>query len=75
MAIWRLILVTFVLLSAGCAYDPPLPNTNYGVGDYYRSIDSDAPCVYGYCGPVHVRGYYRKDGTYVRPHTRSLPRR
>ncbi len=22
-------------------------------------------------GPVHVRGYYRKDGTYVQPHTRS----
>lgn len=21
--------------------------------------------------PVHVKGYYRKDGTYVRPHTRS----
>jgi hypothetical protein len=26
-------------------------------------------------GSVHVRGYYRKDGTYVRPHTRSRPRR
>jgi micrococcal nuclease len=25
--------------------------------------------------PVHVRGYYRKDGTYVRPHTRSYPSR
>ena len=24
---------------------------------------------------VHVRGYTRKDGTYVRPHTRSAPRR
>lgn len=24
-------------------------------------------------GSVHVRGYYRKDGTYVRPHTRSRP--
>jgi hypothetical protein len=22
-------------------------------------------------GRVHVKGYYRKDGTYVRPHTRS----
>ena len=22
---------------------------------------------------VHVRGYYRKDGTYVRPHVRSSP--
>lgn len=26
-------------------------------------------------GPVHVRGYYRRDGTYVRSHTRSRPRR
>lgn len=26
-------------------------------------------------GPVHVRGYYRKDGTYVAPYTRSLPGR
>lgn len=26
-------------------------------------------------GRVSVRGYYRKDGTYVRPHTRSYPRR
>jgi endonuclease YncB( thermonuclease family) len=24
---------------------------------------------------VHVKGYYRKDGTYVRPHTRSAPKR
>jgi hypothetical protein len=23
--------------------------------------------------PVHVRGYTRRDGTYVRPHTRSAP--
>jgi hypothetical protein len=22
---------------------------------------------------VHVKGYYRKDGTYVRPHIRSAP--
>ena len=26
-------------------------------------------------GTVHVRGYYRKDGTYVRPHTRRAPTR
>jgi endonuclease YncB( thermonuclease family) len=29
----------------------------------------------GSSGRVSVRGYYRKDGTYVRPHTRSAPRR
>lgn len=26
-------------------------------------------------GTVNVKGYYRKDGTYVRPHTRSAPKR
>lgn len=26
-------------------------------------------------GTVHVKGYYRKDGTYVRPHTRRAPRK
>jgi hypothetical protein len=26
-------------------------------------------------GEVNVKGYYRKDGTYVRPHTRSAPRK
>lgn len=30
-----------------------------------------APCVTSVCGAVNIRGYYRKDGTYVRPHTRS----
>lgn len=30
-----------------------------------------ALCVTSYCGPVHVKGYYRKDGTYVRPHSRK----
>lgn len=26
-------------------------------------------------GTVHVKGYTRKDGTYIKPHTRSAPRR
>ena len=26
-------------------------------------------------GTVHVKGYTRKDGTYVKPHTRTAPRR
>lgn len=26
-------------------------------------------------GAVNVKGYYRKDGTYVRPYTRSAPRK
>jgi hypothetical protein len=30
-----------------------------------------ALCTTSNCGPVYVKGYTRKDGTYVRPHTRS----
>lgn len=41
----------------------PSPNPSYDT----------APCVTGSCGSVNVRGYYRKDGTYVRPHYRSRP--
>lgn len=46
-------------------------------GSTYKSSGSSynkSPCVTGYCGPVKVKGYYRKNGTYVRPHTRSYPR-
>jgi predicted small lipoprotein YifL len=39
-------------------------NTGAGIGT------DKAPCVNAYCGPVQVQGYYRKDGTYVRPYTR-----
>jgi len=38
------------------------------------SEQSSAPCVSSYCGPVQVKGYYRKNGTYVQPHTRSRPK-
>lgn len=40
---------------------------------YSTGSRDNAPCVIGYCGPVHVDGYYRKNGTYVRSHTRSSP--
>jgi len=50
------------------------------VKPYTRAIASGfgtssdrSPCVTSTCGPVSVRGYTRKDGTYVRPHTRSAP--
>jgi hypothetical protein len=36
-----------------------------------RASGSSGGCV-GSC-PVHVRGYRRTDGTYVKPHTRSRP--
>ncbi len=41
--------------------------------DSLSSPASSAGCVTN-CS-VRVRGYTRKDGTYVRPHTRSAPRR
>lgn len=39
-----------------------------GRSAYSSSARSSSPG-----GSVHVKGYYRKDGTYVRPHTRSAP--
>jgi molybdate-binding protein len=39
-------------------------------GSYYGQ-----PNQYGVPKTVHVNGYYRKDGTYVRGHYRSAPRR
>ena len=39
-------------------------------GCLHRNGGSKAPCVTGYCGPVQVSGYYRANGTYVRPYTR-----
>lgn len=38
----------------------------------YRGSPSRNPSYNG--GPVRVKGYFRKDGTYVRPHTRSAPK-
>ena len=46
-----------------------IPRTRLGAshGSYYRPINMSQP--------VYVRGYFRKDGSYVRPHTRSYRRR
>ena len=52
---------------------PPLlthPNVAEN-GSYYGEISVNT----GRPKTVHVRGYYRKDGTYVRGHYRSKPRR
>ncbi|MDQ3712210.1 MAG: thermonuclease family protein [Acidobacteriota bacterium] len=45
------------------------PTTTYSPPRSSPSDTSDRPKT------VQVDGYYRKDGTYVRPHTRSAPRR
>jgi hypothetical protein len=47
-------------------------NDTYSSPDY--SSDYDSSSYSGSGGTVHVRGYYRKDGTYVRPHTRRRSR-
>ncbi|MEJ7576445.1 MAG: hypothetical protein WKF74_05535 [Pyrinomonadaceae bacterium] len=45
------------------AYPSPLTTDTRTDTDSYNGTDR-----------VHVRGYYRKDGTYVRPHTRRTRR-
>lgn len=54
-------------------YSGATNNTNTYSGSYNSSSSSSDS--YKPSGVVHVKGYYRKDGTYVRPHTRSYPRR
>lgn len=58
------------------------PNyTTYGSYSKTSSYSSPRPSSSRYGsrsssgGSVQVKGYTRKDGTYVRPHTRSAPRR
>jgi len=49
------------------AYSPPVAENGDVMG-----MDNDGD---GRTEPIHVRGYYRKDGTYVRGHYRARPRR
>jgi hypothetical protein len=56
------------------AADSQAPRENAAAAPSY------APPEYNYVppnlgGPVHVRGHYRSNGSYVQPHTRSAPRR
>jgi hypothetical protein len=61
---------------AGWAYYP-----DYTASSNYSSSSSSSPSSSSrsssnYSNPgktVNVKGYYRKNGTYVRPHTRSSP--
>ncbi len=52
---------------------------SYAVRDSSTHIQSSRTSTYTPArssgGTVQVKGYYRKNGTYVRPHTRSAPRR
>lgn len=66
----------------GWAYNPrytlysSYQPTNYSPSNHNSTSNSStvSPSRSG-GGTVHVKGYTRKDGTYVRPHTRSAPRR
>lgn len=51
--------------------------TNWTSDDlgYARSQSGDSPSSTSNGGSVYVRGYYRKDGTYVHSYTRSRPHR
>lgn len=52
------------------------PTSNYDSPSYHTSpySGSGSPSYDYRPKSVHVRGYYRKDGTYVRSHTRRSPR-
>jgi hypothetical protein len=50
------------------------PDLSWKPSDYTYARPSSSVSSGG-GGAVYVRGYTRKDGTYVRPHTRSSPRR
>ncbi|MCT3704275.1 hypothetical protein HZQ89_17910 [Elizabethkingia anophelis] len=58
----------------GWSYNPVYTSIDsrypYSSDSYYTPSSSSSSG-----GSVHVRGYYRKDGTYVSPHTRRSPRR
>lgn len=63
---------------SGWAYNPSYTKySNYTETSYptstYSSYRSNSSSSSG--GSVHVKGYTRKNGTYVKPHTRSSPSR
>ncbi len=49
-------------------YSTNKPSKSSSTSNSYRSSSSSG-------GSVNVKGYYRKNGTYVKPHTRSSPKR
>lgn len=67
----------YLILFAAAILLPSLANaggTCSGVkGGCGRSAYSSSARSSSPGGTVHVSGYYRKDGTYVRPHTRRAP--
>lgn len=50
-------------------------NNNYSSTNYNNTNYTNTSTTTSSGGTVHVKGYTRKNGTYVKPHTRSAPRR
>ena len=62
--------------SAGWAYYPNYTASTNNSSSSSSSSSSSTRSSSNYSSPgktVNVKGYYRKNGTYVRPHTRSSP--
>jgi Bacterial SH3 domain len=67
----RKLLLLVILLSLTSATSYAQRGGGRGGGGSHSSGSSSSHSSSG--GTVHVRGYYRKDGTYVAPHERSAP--
>ncbi|HFI4796494.1 MULTISPECIES: hypothetical protein [Elizabethkingia] len=64
----KLLLFIVFIVFASCG--------SYNNDVYYNSSYPSSGYSSGYSsGTVHVKGYYRKNGTYVQPYTRRAPRR
>ena len=65
------LLLLIILLSLASTTSYAQRGGGRGGGGSHSSSSSGSRSSSG--GTVHVRGYYRKDGTYVAPHERSAP--
>ncbi|RZJ69813.1 hypothetical protein [Flavobacterium sp.] len=63
---------------SGYAYNPTYKVPGHYSASPRSASSSGSPSTYSSSSSgktVNVKGYYRKNGTYVQPHTRSAPRR
>lgn len=72
MTRWILSALLICVFLPGFAADSTTPKPKPPVAENgdRRGVDNDGD---GRTEPVHVKGYYRKDGTYVRGHYRAKP--
>jgi hypothetical protein len=59
----------------GWALNPQYTGIDYNTNYSRKSNVNRNTSTHSSSKTVNVKGYYRKDGTYVKPHTRSAPRR